>query len=93
MSKSQALAAMGLGAFKVADGMLGEAEGAALSDTGFGALGGVPMILIYGAMAAEGGRQFGSGFDSFFGPDHKPANIVNDPADPSIAVNAARPLT
>lgn len=90
MSKGQALAAMGIGAFKVADGALGTGEGELIADTGYGAIPGIAMMGVYAAMVAEGGQQFGDGFGSFFG-DHKPATIIDDPANPGMTVNATRP--
>ncbi len=48
-----------IGGLKVAGGVAGAATGAAMADTGLGAIVGIPLMLLSGSTAADGAAQIG----------------------------------
>jgi hypothetical protein len=79
---------MGIGAFKVADGGLGVAEGDAAAETGVG----IAYAGYYAAFAAAGASQFGDGFSRIFGShNNTPAPVSASTSDPGMQVNNNSP--
>lgn len=96
MSKAAAWGAMAVGAFKVADGGLGVAEGEVAARSPIGMWASRAWIAAYAGLAAEGAREFAGGYDRIFGSSsHEPSTITGpatSPAPAAVKPDTAAPL-